>query len=293
MNCDPHLRRRLERRVDALPVLPKVARKLMVLNPNQDDHFDQIRTLIEADASFSARVLSAANSAAYANRSRITSVRRALSSMGSREAANVIMAVALAKLFSPKSIAEKSLWRHSLQVATGVRTLIQASPRADLRADEAYTAGLLHDMGQFVLMAESPSAWARVNAEFSEFSEEHAELEREICGLTHAEVGAMACESWRLPEPLVSAVSRHHDPDIDPKNGPVDLLLTAVRFADLAFSMSPEPSRAGYEDAELRTIEAELLPNMPSFFDFDAAALQVLLRNSARDCDVMCRAVGI
>ncbi|MGH1345874.1 MAG: HDOD domain-containing protein [Nannocystales bacterium] len=293
MNCDPDLRRRLERRVDALPVLPKVARKLMVLNPNQDDHFDQIRALIEADASFSARILSAANSAAYASRSRITSVRRALSSMGSRDAANVIMAVALAKLFTPNSDAEKNLWRHSLQVATGVRALIQASPQADLRADEAYTAGLLHDMGQFVLMAESPSAWIRVNSECTEFSEAHAEREREICGLTHAEVGAMACESWRLPEPLVSAVSRHHDPNIDATRGPVDLLLSAVRFTDFVFSAAPGLPQPSYEDAELETIEADLLPRMPSFFDFDAAALQVLLRNSARDCDMMCRAVGI
>lgn len=293
MISDPDLQRRLERRVDALPVLPKVARKLMVLNPNQDDHFDQIRVLIEADASFSARVLSAANSAAYANRSRITSVRRALGSLGSRQAASVIMAVALAKLFSPKSTSEKSLWRHSLQVATTVRTLIQASPQADLRADEAYTAGLLHDMGQFVLMAESPSAWERVNAQSTEFSDEHAELERAICGLTHAEVGAMACERWRLPEPLVSAVCRHHDPDIDPKNGPVDLLLTAVRFADFVFSVSAEPNKNSYANADLATIEAELLPRMPSFFDFDAADLQVLLRNSARDCDAMFRAVGI
>ncbi|MBV1861370.1 MAG: HDOD domain-containing protein [Nannocystaceae bacterium] len=293
MNCAPDLQRRLERRVDSLPVLPKVARKLMVLNPNQHDHFDQIRALIEADASFSARILSAANSAAYANRSRITSVRRALSTMGSRDAANVIMAVALAKLFSPRSIAEKSLWRHSLQVATAVRTLIQASPQADLRADEAYTAGLLHDMGQFVLMAESPDAWARVNSQSTEFSEGHAELEREAYGMTHAEVGAMACERWRLPEPLVSAVSRHHDADVDPRSGPVDLLLTAVRFTDFVFSAPTEPGNPRYQDAELSTIEAELLPQMPSFFDFDAGALQVLLRNSTRDCDLMCRAVGI
>lgn len=293
MNCDHDLRRRLERRVDALPVLPKVARKLMVLNPNQDDHIDQIRALIEADASFSARILSAANSAADASRSRITSVRRALSSMGSRRAADVIIGVALAKLFSPKSIAEKNLWRHSLQVATAVRNLIQASPRADLRADEAYTAGLLHDMGQFVLMAESPSAWARVNAQCTEFSDEHRELERKICGLTHAEVGAMACERWRLPEPLVSAVCRHHDTDIDPEKGPVDLLLTAVRFTDFVFSASTDPATPSHEEVELATIEAELLPRMPGFFDFDAAALQVLLRNSARDCEQMCRAVGI
>lgn len=293
MISDPDLQRRLERRVDALPVLPKVARKLMVLNPNEDDHIDQIRALIEADASFSARVLSAANSAAYANRSRITSVRRALGSLGSQQAANVIMAVALAKLFSPQSAAEKKLWRHSLQVATGVRTLIQASPQADLRADEAYTAGLLHDMGQFVLMAESPAAWERVNAHCTEFSEDHAEHERAICGLTHAEVGAMACERWRLPEPLVSTVCRHHDSDIDPRNGPVDLLLTAVRFSDFVFSTPLGPDTQSYATADLATIEAELLPKMPSFLDFDAADLQVLLRNSARDCDAMCSAVGI
>ncbi len=293
MNGDPELQRRLVRRVDALPVLPKVARKLMVLNPNRDDHIDQIRALIEADATFSARVLSAANTPAFANRTRVTSVRRALSSMGSRHAADVIISVAIAKLFSPHTEAERRLWRHSLEVATALRTLIQASPRADLRADEAYTAGLLHEVGQFVLMAESPSAWERVNAECPESSEAHAALERAAFGATHAEVGAMACARWRLPEPLVSAVSRHHNTDVDPNNGPTDLLLTAVRFVDFVFSAPPRAGKSPYERAELATIEADLLPRMPSFFDFDAASLQVLLRNSARDSDAMRVVVGI
>jgi HD-like signal output (HDOD) protein len=293
MRTKPNLRKRLEKRIDTLPVLPTVVGKLMTLDRTSDTYFEEVLALIEADPTFAARILAAANSAADAPRARITSVRRALTRLGSTHASNTILAVAVSKVFVPRDDWEKSLWRHSLQVAVALRTLVHASPRADIRTDEAYTAGLLHDVGRFVLFGVAPAELRRIDEGDWGCPAELVSLERDICGMAHAEIGALACKRWRLPELLISVVRRHHDPDVDPARGEVDTLLAAVRFADLAMFPSAVPGATGYEDADVETLQAELVPKLPAFFDFDAASLQVLLQSSARESSAMCTMLGL
>lgn len=293
MPRDANLRRRLERRIDSLPVLPAVASKVMALDRAEANYFDKLRVLVESDPNYVARILAIANSAADAPRARITSVRRALMRLGSAKASSTIFTLAMSKVFVPQNDWEKSLWRHSLQVAVALRTLVQSSPAANMRIDEAYTAGLLHDVGRFVLFGENPSFLRRVDEHDWDTIEELMELERTICGLTHAEVGAIACEQWRLPEPLVSVARNHHASDVHPERGEVEALTAAVQFADFAMNPAAIPGEKGYEEAEIEAIERDLVPRLPPFFDFDAAALQVLLRSIARETDDVCGVIGL
>lgn len=283
----------MERRIDTLPVLPAVVSELMKLDREQENYFDEVLRLVESDPNFAARILAAANAAADAPRSRITSIRRALTRLGSTEAANTILTVAITRVFMPRDDWEKSLWRHSIQVAVALRNLVHASPLADIRTDEAYTAGLLHDIGRFVLFGEAPKALRAIDEGHWETPEELVKMERSVCGFSHAELGAMACTQWKLPELLTSVVRRHHDVDIIPSRGEVDTLLAAVRFADLAMFPSALPGSTGYEDADVETVESELVPKLPDFFDFDAEMLHIILQSSARDSEGMCRAIGL
>jgi HD-like signal output (HDOD) protein len=293
MARDANLRRRLERRIESLPVLPAVASKVMALDRSEANYFDKLRVLVESDPSYVARILAIANSAADAPRARITSVRRALMRLGSSKASSTIFTLAMSKVFVPQNDWEKSLWRHSLQVAVALRTLVQSSPTANMRIDEAYTAGLLHDVGRFVLFGENPAFLRRVDEHDWSTIEELMELERTICGLTHEEVGAIACEQWRLPEPLVSVARKHHSDDLQPNDGEVESLTVAVRFADFAMNPAARPGTSGYEAADLETIERELVPRLPPFFDFDAASLQVILHSIARETDDVCSVIGL
>jgi len=293
MAHDANLRTRLLRRIDALPVLPTVVSKLMALDRHEPRYFEQILALIESDPTFAARVLASANSAADAPRARITSVRRALTRLGSTKAYNTILTVALSRVFVPRDDWEKSLWRHALQVAVTLRTLVQASPRADIRTDEAYTAGLLHDVGRFVLFSEAPSSLREIDESDCRSASELLARERSICGITHAEVGALACERWQLPEPLVSVIRRHHETIPSDADDEVAALIQGVQFTDLAVSPAAVPGSEGYEEAELDMIESELVREMPPFFDFDAASLQVLLQSSARESNEMFRAIEL
>lgn len=293
MAREANLRKRLERRIDTLPVLPTVVSKLMALDRARPDYFDQVLGLLEADPNYAARILAAANSAADAPRARITSVRRALTRLGSAKASNTILTVAVSRVFVPRDDWEKSLWRHSLQVAIALRTLVHASPRADIRTDEAYTAGLLHDVGRFVLFAESPATLRRIDEQETGSPQQRMALERSTCGISHADLGALACQRWRLPEFLVSVVRRHHDVDLHPERGAMDALLAAVHFVDHAMFPSGAPGTTGYEDADLETLERDLVPHLPPFFDFDAASLSVLLRSIARETHDVCSMVGL
>ncbi len=288
-----NLRERLERRIDTLPVLPTVVSKLMALDRARPDYFEQVLGLLEADPTYAARILAAANSAADAPRARITSVRRALTTLGSAKASDTILTVAISRMFVPRDDWEKSLWRHSLQVAIALRTLVHASPRADIRTDEAYTAGLLHDVGRFVLFAESPATLRRIEERRAESPVQLMALERSTCGISHADLGALACERWRLPEFLVSVVRRHHDVDVRHERGEMDALLAAVHFADNAMFPSAARRASGYEDADLETLERDLVPHLPPFFDFDAASLSVLLGSIARETRDVCSMIGL
>ncbi len=274
-------------------MLPAVVSQLMALDRQQENYFEEVLRLVESDPNFAARILAAANAAADAPRARITSIRRALTRLGSTEAANTILTVAVTRVFMPRDDWEKSLWRHSIQVAVALRNLVHASPHADIRTDEAYTAGLLHDIGRFVLFGEAPQALRSIDEGDWETPEELVQRERSVCGFSHAELGAMACAQWKLPELLTSVVRRHHDADIIPSRGPVDTLLAAVRFADLAMFPAAVPGSTGYEDADLETVDTDLVPKLPPFFDFDAEMLRIILQSSARDSQSMCRAIGL
>ncbi len=208
--AQPSLRKRLEQHLHELPVLPTVVVELMHLRPEDAHYFDDVRKLIELDPAFSARILAAANSAASSPRRPIVTVRDALQRLGSTQAASLLLTSAVTRVFVPRDDWEKALWRHSLEVAVLARAVAHHTGVAD--AEHAYTCGLLHDLGRFILFQEAPEQLRRVEEASWSTAVELLAAEREICGLTHSELGALACRKWRLPEAIAQVVGDHHVP---------------------------------------------------------------------------------
>lgn len=202
------LRRRLEQHFEELPVLPAVVVQLMSLDPEDAHCFEHVRRLIESEPAFSARLLALANSAASAPRQPIVSVRDALQRVGTRQAVNLLLATAVARVFVPRDEWEKCLWRHSLEVAVLARALATRGSSVD--PEHAYTCGLLHDLGRFILFQEAPAELHRIEQAPWRTPDELLAAERSLCGLTHSELGALACRKWRLPEVIASVVATHH-----------------------------------------------------------------------------------
>lgn len=294
MVADLKLRNRLNRRIDELPVLPTVVSRLMTLDKEAPGFFDELLELIEADPTFAARMLSAANSAASSPRSPITSVRAALARLGGRGASDMILAAAVSRVFVPRDDWERSLWRHSIQVAVGMRSLITHGINPfGLQPDEAYAVGLLHDVGRFVLFGEAPAALRRIDEGRWEEPEELLELERAICGITHGELGQMACRRWGLPESLGEIVLRHHEADVVPGNGTVEAMLATLHFTDLAMFPSALPGTPGYDVAGPDAIELELLPKLPPGMSVSADDLHAVIVTVTAESERTCQALGL
>lgn len=254
------MRARLEHHIDRLPVLPTVVARLMVLDREDDSFFDEVLELLEADPPFAARILTAANGAASSPRDPVASVKGALVRLGSQGAARAIMDAAVSKVFIPRTEWEKSLWLHALHIGGAMRALAAEDATGTLDPDVAYAAGLLHDVGRIVMFQAAPEVLHQVDEGTVDAPQSLVEVELGICGITHADLGARACRSWGLPDVLVEAVRRHHQPPSEPRDE-VDQMVAMVGFADLALFPAAFPDAPARDD---ESIEQLLIPRLPA-----------------------------
>jgi HD-like signal output (HDOD) protein len=133
--------------------------------------------------------------------------------------------------FSDKAISEVKgfspdrLQQHSMLTAILAKKIV-GNPAL---ADAAFTAGLLHDIGALVLLHAAPPDYVRALDRKKELNGDSAAAEREIFGVTHAEVGAYLLGLWGIPFPIVEAVAFHHRPnEVAPESRP---LVAAIHIA--------------------------------------------------------------
>ncbi len=290
MDIDHELHQRLHRRIDNLPILPTVVAKLMMLDRTADDYFDQLVSLIDSEPNFAARILAVSNSAASSPRTPVTSIHAAVARLGSSVSTEVVTALGIARVFVPQDKWEKSLWRHSIQVATASRALAHIAHHSKVRADECHTAGLLHDLGRFVLFQEAPDLLREIDEGDWHDRETLVRLEREICGMSHGEIAELACKHWGLPEMISVVAMHHHDPTPDEASSTTEgMILDIVRFADLALFPSAMGDDPDVSDERL----VELTELLPWFIKLSPESLQVLIVESLDEANTTASALGV
>ncbi len=287
------LRRQLESRIEELPVLPLILTKLLALSRAADDFPERVLALIEAAPSYAARVLSAANSAASAPAAPVVTLRGAITRIGSGRAVDLVTAAAVTQVFTPKDPWEKSLWRHSLEVAMTARALALCAHDPDLRPDEIYPGALLHDLGRFIMFNAAPDLFRDVEEGDWDSPEKLVSTERAICGISHTELGAAACRQWNLPEAIVIAVRDHHDAPVAMPRTKAAKVANLVRFADLAMFSSVMPGTVGWAEAHQALVARVLVPKLPAFVQMSAAELHTLIREAAAEAEVIARSLGL
>ena len=293
-SIDPGIRRRLQRHIDNLPVLPLALVNLLALDPESDDYFDDVIGILESEPNFAARLLVAANSAYSSPARPIVTLPAAVTRIGSRGATDLVLALSVVKVFVPRDPWERGLWRHGVQVAHAARALAREARGGGLNPDEAYTCALLHDVGRFVFFQEAPDKLRAVDEGDWSTPQALVEEERVICGLTHPEVGAMACDRWGLPEIIGNIVRRHHDPLPDDFSQPEDRMLAIVQLADLAMFQSVLTGTHGPEEPPDPTVlAADLRPRLPPFLPLSVDKLTEIIEQAEREADQASEALGI
>jgi len=227
-------------RLRSLPSLPALYEEIMVQLRSEEPSFAQIARTISKDVGMATKILQLANSAFMGTSGRVSSLLQALTLIGLDNVRTLVLSVNVFSQFDGNARVAASLpclWEHSITVSKLAQQIATAENCPKALLEECFTAGLLHDLGKLVLMAEFPKECLEVYATKSGTS---TDMERERLGCTHAEVGAYLMSIWGLPLPLVHAVAYHHHPAeaAETKFSP----LTAVHAADaIASEADPSP----------------------------------------------------
>lgn len=203
----------ITKRIKSLPLLPSVICELMQLNPDSDDFFEKIAEIAQFEPALTTRVLSIVNSISAAPVDPVVDIHQALIRAGSDEVLSCITLLSVAQVFTPVSDEQKNLWQHSIETALFSQYLALQNKVVELDSSMAYSCGLLHDLGRFVLFNLSSHSIDFIGVKDWQTPEELPEVELKYLGFTHVQVGEMAAKRWQLPKVIGQVIKYHHDYD--------------------------------------------------------------------------------
>ncbi len=237
------LRQTALRALGELPPFSPVLSRLLATLAKEDVSFGTLGDLIEKDTVVAGNVLHLVNSAIYARRSKINSVRHAISLLGVNKLRNAVLGMSVARMW--KSVTMPAGWStarfnvHSAATAIMSDLLVQ---HLDVMYPEgAFIGGLMHDIGHLLMAWSLPKQYEEIRSRYGTGIPLET-CEREILGFTHEELSGDALEVWKLPEPVQVAVRMHHSP------GPELSMGKAIGAADMyvksiGFGIHPLPSQ--------------------------------------------------
>lgn len=214
---DPRVQDRVKRnlnRIQGLPAVSDVVAKIISLADNPTVSGQQVAEIVGRDQSMVTSILKIVNSPFYGLNRRVSSINHAIVLLGYRTIRNIALSTTLVNSFAgparDKRFDRAGFWTHSVCTATAAKLLAARFPDAD--AEEAFLAGLIHDMGQIVFDHYFSREFTLV-LDFQEARQcSLVEAEMAIFGLDHAEVGTLVARKWNFPPPVAEAIASHHKP---------------------------------------------------------------------------------
>jgi putative nucleotidyltransferase with HDIG domain len=209
--------KRVVSNISNLPTPPIVFHQIQKVINDPNSTVTKIAAVLAEDPATSVKVLKLTNSAFYGLSHEVTSVKQAVMVVGMEAIKNLVLSASVLDMFKgdDKNVEfQDSFWRHSLASAFCCRLLARSvRSRGIVDPDSAFSCGLLHDIGKIVMCFFLPEEWAnlRERREQDDGIPDH-ELETEVLGYNHAQIGGILAEQWKLPAALGDAISRHHSP---------------------------------------------------------------------------------
>ncbi|MCX7678003.1 MAG: HDOD domain-containing protein [Spirochaetes bacterium] len=206
--------------LDQLPSIPEVVGKVinMVNDPNVD--FRLIAQEISKDQAITTNLLKLCNSAYFSKGKEITSLDRAIVTLGIKEVKDAVMVVAtkavLNRAILGYDLQRGMLWEHNLAVAVLAKQIALEKKDRTI-ADIAFTGGIIHDVGKTVLALFVQSAFKEILAKVETEGISFQQAERSILGYDHQEVGERILSKWKFPQILKDIVRYHHQPEQAPE----------------------------------------------------------------------------
>ncbi len=280
--CVPLERNAIIQRISNCALLPSLSSINGVLREllNAEQRFTaQISEVIRRDPSMATRMLRLVNSVYYGLSSPVTSIEEAVFYLGIRQVRQLAMSTPviedLQKISRHNPFPWRGFWQHC--IATAIMTREISSAIQPAQDELEYVAGLLHDVGRIVMAAEFPTEFGAVCTQAANSTSDLRDIEIELLGMDHCELGAMYLAHHRLPDSIVDTARWHADPTQATRHAPlvaaVQLANHIVRLHRIGDSGNPAPIN---EEAWLQ------LPGWGILFPDRTEEDQEMLRNDLK-----------
>lgn len=241
----------IEKKINTLPVFSPVLTKVLKVIDDPLSSSSDIEKVIKYDQVMVAKILKMANSAYYGYSGKISTVRGAIVVLGLNTLKALIFTASAFKTFSKKLFGyrypEGKFWEHSILTACGCRSLSLKLNYKD--PEEAFVGGLLHDIGKLILDFFVMKNFKEIEKQIIKDKKNFVDVERNVIGIDHAQVGKRLAIKWNLPEVLQEAIAYHHHPEHAFFNKEIPAIINIVNKIVVS---SREPERETfYQDNHL------------------------------------------
>lgn len=259
-----------------LPAMPQVAAKVLELSSDPDTSAQKLQQVIADDQAMTARILKIANSAMYACSRKVRTLTEAIVMLGFNSIRSLVVTSAARNLYNTNSsrtgLKERLLWEHSIGTAFASRILAQE--HVPNLTEEAFLAGLMHDIGKLVLNQKVPQEFDEIVQIVYNENRPFYLTEREILGFDHTHVGALLVNKWKLSPVLEEAILQHHNRDALTKDNPLllvmDLANKLCHKMSIGFTEEPDLDLVGCQASQILGLKVDA-------FEHTAAVLKETL----------------
>jgi len=207
------IKQKILNEITGMPTFPENIIVLMRMCSNPDTNIDKIVTIIKQDIAITSEVIKLSNSAGFVSTKRINDIKEALIKIGLNNLKLILIAGNARKIMESKYKKFEEVWDHCSRVAFYSRELALRFKLQGVEIENAYTAGLLHDIGKVILLAVDAKGMQSI-ADIVQNRElvTATVLEEVSIGISHAEIGYLVAENWNFPNFLAEIAKYHHAP---------------------------------------------------------------------------------
>lgn len=254
------LLKRLER-IEDLPTLPVIASKVNSMIQDYDVSINKLSEIIEMDQAIMTKILKLVNSAFFGFRAKVANISHAIVLLGCNTIRNSVVSVSIIETLSKEKALEgfdvTGFWTHSISTAVICRHLAEKTRIHS--PEDAFTAGLLHDIGKILLYQYFYDLFEKVWISAKKNSLSFYEAEKKEIPSSHSVLGAFLANRWQLPAGLVDAVKYHHA--VNTKAFDLNLLML-VHVADIISNTYGVGRNAEFDVSAIYPDAAEIMQSI-------------------------------
>ncbi len=203
-------RRDIERFINKMPSLSTTVGKVMEICSRTDASPNELNKVISLDPVLTGQVLKLINSAYYSLINKVTSLTRAITMLGMNTVKNMALSTAIIRSVAgsrkSKALPTTKFWAHSIGAGVSAKLLGEVKGMAVMEREELFLAGLLHDLGKVPFGDEYIEVLKIARSEQLPLHQ----VELEVMGIDHQEVGLMIAEKWKLNQVITTCIGSHH-----------------------------------------------------------------------------------